>query len=256
MIQSNLTKPGYWAIPLDPKSDSTWNGFLESVCQLYAIGVQLNSDGLSTIQEVNMKPIHSNNTNQNRGDIVNTNMNELLLELIKSNENISNNALNANREILALISGNGSLPKNDLDRSHESRTVENNTHTLINNNQQPIKLHSTDTHEIVKQEKQEKQTLAETSTQPTNTQPITLSNFNTATRDAICTIIKKHSGFEDEHLIDNANLQEDLGIDSIQQMLIVSDINKELGIDLMTAISWDEPPSELQDLYRLVDSIA
>jgi acyl transferase domain-containing protein len=71
-------------------------------------------------------------------------------------------------------------------------------------------------------------------------------------RSTVNEIIKKHTGFDDSFLKDTANLQEELGIDSIQQMLILNEINENMEVDLMSHISWDDPPKRLGDLLMLL----
>jgi [acyl-carrier-protein] S-malonyltransferase len=264
MIHSNLSNKDYWAIPLDYNSDSKWDCFLKSVCKLYTLGIDLDSKGL--LQLLSKSPTETpiiNHQNKSTGNSMDDNLNKVILELIKSNENITKNALKANKEILDLISEKSNSISNtnqqaekDISELGQIVSTPLNNSSVETENQEPQSLQNLQSSIKVELPNDNlSKTTKETHSTHDNTQPIILSNFQQTTKNTICDIIKKHSGFEDDHLLDSANLQDDLGIDSIQQMLIIGDINKELGIDLMKEISWDQPPSKLHDLYVLVESI-
>jgi acyl transferase domain-containing protein/NAD(P)H-dependent flavin oxidoreductase YrpB (nitropropane dioxygenase family)/acyl carrier protein len=265
MIQSNIPDNKYWALSVDDNSDSKWSWFADSVCRLYALGVDIDNNGLIQILDKKPKETIPDSLNiTNLGNKMNDNFNKIIMELIKSNESISRDALKANREILDILSGKVVTNNNhNLDEMINSKKTEELSQpptddsenidgdykvSLLNDTKDSIKIDvNTDKSQKTATEKQDNINSSE---------PIVVSNFKQSTKNTICGIIKKHSGFEDDHLFDTASLQDDLGIDSIQQMLIIGDINKELGIDLMKVISWDEPPSKLHELYVLVDSVA
>jgi acyl carrier protein len=74
-------------------------------------------------------------------------------------------------------------------------------------------------------------------------------------RQRVARIIKRHTGFSDAHLEDDVELSGSLGVDSVQQMLILDEVQKDFGIDLVKPLSEGRVPRTFGELLQLVDEL-
>ncbi len=70
----------------------------------------------------------------------------------------------------------------------------------------------------------------------------------------IMDIIKENAQFEMENITEDLNIRADLGIDSIQMMSLVADLERELEIEIETQLLTYENFSTVGNIIRIITS--
>jgi acyl transferase domain-containing protein len=174
---------------------------------------------------------------------------QFLMEVLRSNERIAENLASANLKALQMVFG------------EDARLPMARTPAMV---APPIKPAPPPPRPAAAEEPE--QPAMETSSSPAKTEPSPLSRdgerpvstsktVDPELRAKIVGIIKAQTGYSDEVLTDNATIQDELAIDSIQVMLIVEDIKRALGVDLAQHVTPESRPETLADLISLVASL-
>jgi len=236
------SKRDRWTVPLDggatsPGMDS-WKAFLFAVGQLHCAGVDLDSRGLDVLSGPNN---HVSIANLG-GSEVNDERLAFLTEFIKANQAIAERAMEANLRAFNSVFEGGSQP--DVTANLVSATVPlpapQSVPARVANAQQATA--------------SSKSPAPVAANVPVRSASASV-DVSADIRSRVTVIIKRHTGFGDSHLKDDVELSGSLGVDSVQQMLILDEVQKDFGIDLVKPLSEGRVPNTLGELLLLVDEL-
>ncbi len=234
-----------------PGSGSRWARLLEAIAELHCLGLPIDPDGLSAIGALG--PYQEDHTpmqhelaayrhSHSKGQTMDRNRYRIIMEYMRANEQIAQRALNANREALRLLfDPEASMGLSELG----SIAAQPDASQSLPSNPTKESIAASHGPAIT-------QALEQSVQEPTASDRQQAASLPEDILKGVISIITEVTGFAESQLRPELCLTDELGLDSIQQMLVIDAIDRHFETDLMKHVQLDGPPETLGQLAQLV----